>query len=70
LSWPGIIRRGVISIRVGQPYHPPRARREQLPELTADLMARIAALLPSGAGNQAIPGPSAPTSGSATSPTA
>ncbi len=66
LSWPGILRRGVISIRVGQPYHPPRGRREQLPELTADLMARIAALLPTYEPNPSVPDLDAPTSDSAT----
>ncbi|HVC32035.1 MAG TPA: lysophospholipid acyltransferase family protein [Chloroflexota bacterium] len=46
LSRSGVIHRRTLSITVGEPYHPPRVRRDQIPVLTADLMARIAALLP------------------------
>lgn len=46
LSWPGIARRHTLHITIGEPYHPARGRREQIPALVADLMDRIAALLP------------------------
>lgn len=46
LGWPGIIRRRPLRINVGQAFHPSPARREAIPALTSDLMARIAALLP------------------------
>ncbi|MGH2459581.1 MAG: lysophospholipid acyltransferase family protein [Chloroflexota bacterium] len=46
LHWPGVVRRRTLRINVGEAFHPARARREDVPALTADLMARIAALLP------------------------
>ncbi len=46
LSFPGILRRQMIRIAVGEPYHPPRQPDLPLVDLTADLMARIACLLP------------------------
>lgn len=70
LSWPGVIQRRVISIRVGQPYQPARGRREQMADLTADLMSRIAALLPPYQNDSPAPNPSFPRSDSASSPTA
>jgi len=46
LSWPGVLQRRTLHIVVGEPYHPPPCRREELPILAHDLMVRIAALLP------------------------
>jgi len=46
LSVPGILQRRAIRIQVGEPYYPPRGGRDQIVALTADLMTRIAALLP------------------------
>ncbi len=46
LNWPGVVQRRPLRINVGQAFHPARTRREDVPALTADLMSRIAALLP------------------------
>jgi 1-acyl-sn-glycerol-3-phosphate acyltransferase len=55
LNWPGLIQRRTLHINVGEPYHPALGRREHLPELTSDLMARIAALLPPDRGRHPLP---------------
>jgi 1-acyl-sn-glycerol-3-phosphate acyltransferase len=46
LSVPGFALRRTIRIVVGQPYHPAATGRGQTAELTDELMARIAQLLP------------------------
>lgn len=46
LRGPLRLRRLTLHINVGEPYVVPRSKRDQIPGLTADLMARIAALLP------------------------
>ena len=50
LSWPAILSRSRVEVRIGQPYTPSRtpslSSREQQALVTDDLMRRIAALLP------------------------
>lgn len=61
LGWPGVVQRRTLRINVGEPFHPPRCRRDETPTLTADLMARIAALLPPECGFPAVsPEPTTP----------
>ena len=46
MSFPGVFQRRTVRITVGEPYHPVKAHAGQTAEATADLMNRIARLLP------------------------
>jgi 1-acyl-sn-glycerol-3-phosphate acyltransferase len=46
MSFPGVLQRRSVHITIGEPFHPAEGRPGETPDATADLMNRIARLLP------------------------